>query len=305
MKKTTWVTFFILICNTLSGQFQPLNEQYMLDGLSINPAYAGTREALSLTISYRNQWIGFEGAPTTETLSLHSPLMDNKIGVGLYLMNNEIGITNETGMMGNYSYKMKTGKGQLSLGLGTGFSMRNKDSDDIRFYDQGDEVLMDSRKLFVIPNFSVGIYYYTKKYYAGVSMPFFMTYHYHSTSSKFKIHHSFGDCNYIFTGGYLWKINEEISILPNALFKINPSDDKQLDLNIHVILRDKFWVGTNYRTKNGLIWMFQFQINNQLRAAYSYGIDFSELGKQQNGTHEIMLRYDFKYLLEVVSPRYF
>ena len=289
----------------LYGQFHPLNEQYTLDALSINPAYAGRREAMSVAMSYRHQWVGFEGAPRTEIISIHSPLLQEKTGVGLLIMNNEIGIKQETGIAGNYSYSVKTGAGRLSFGLGAGLSITNKDPHDYNVLDPGDQLVEGTEKKFIMPDFSVGMYYYTDRYYAGISAPFFMNHRFYPSSGDYKLYHSFSDCNYMFTGGYLWKINEDIKMLPNVLFRFNPNRARQVDLNLHVILKDKFWIGTNYRSEKSMIWTLQYQINNQFRIAYSYGTDFSELGRYNRGTHEIMLRYDFKYLLEVVSPRYF
>lgn len=305
MKKALLCLLFIMAFSELYSQLQPLNNQYIVDGLSINPAYAGRREAMSVAVSYRNQWVGFEGAPRTETFSAHSPFLKENIGVGLVLLNNTIGITKQTEIMGNYSYSIKTMPGKLSFGLGAGITIKNKDYNDLRVLDKGDELLSTPNKRFITPDFSAGVYYYTENYYGGFSMPFFMNHRFNSASGKFNAYHDFDNCNYVFTGGYLWKMNEDIKLLPSTLFKFNPSDDKQVDLNIRAIFKDNFWLGATYRTNYGIILNIQYQINNQFRVAYSYGSGFSELSRYQKGTHEIMLRYDFKYLLEVVSPRYF
>ena len=296
---------FIFAFNESYSQFEPLNEQYTLDGLSINPAYAGRREALSVAVSCRNQWLGFEGAPRTEIASMHSQLVSENIGAGLLLINDQIGVTKETGIMGNYSYTIKTGSGKLSFGLGAGMNIKRESPGEYRMLDERDEVLGTGEKVFVMPDFSAGVYYYTDNYYAGFSMPFFMNHRFNPESGKYTMYHNFGDSNYMLTGGYLWKINEDLKLLPNTLFRFRPNGARQIDLNLHLILKDKFWLGTNYRSDKAIIWTLQYQINSQFRVAYSYGNDYSEINSYQKGTHEIMLRYDFKYLLDVISPRYF
>ncbi|MBS3776750.1 MAG: type IX secretion system membrane protein PorP/SprF [Bacteroidales bacterium] len=296
---------FLMAFGESYGQFHPLSEQYTLDALSINPAYAGRREALSIAMSYRHQWVGFEGAPRTEIISMHSPFLKQRPGIGLVLMNNKMGIKQETGVFGNYSYSFKTGPGKLSLGLGAGVSITNKNPHEYRVLDQGDEAVRATQKNFIMPDFSAGVYYYTDRYYAGISAPFFMNHRFSPASGEYEMYHSLDDSNYMVMGGYLWEINESVKLFPNALLRFKPNRARQVDLNLHVIVKDKFWLGTNYRSEKGIIWTLQYQINNQFRLAYSYGTDFSELGRYNRGTHEIMLRYDFKYLLEVVSPRYF
>ncbi len=289
----------------LYSQLQPLNEQYIVDGLSINPAYSGRREALSVAISYRNQWVGFEGAPVTQLGSIHTPLLHENVGIGFLFMNSEIGVTQESGIMSNYSFSFRTGPGKLSLGLGGGVIMRNKNPNELRAADIGDEVLSTGEEVYYMPDFSAGIYYNTDNFFAGLSMPFFMQHRFKSADGEYELYHDFMKSTYIITGGYLWEISDGFKLFPSTLYKYNPNGDQQADASLHMIINDTFWLGAHYRTKDQMIYSFQYQITNQLRLAYSYGTENTELARYHKGTHEITLQFDFKFNVEAISPRYF
>lgn len=305
MKKIILCILFIMAFGKLYSQLQPLNEQYIVDGLSINPAYSGRREALSVAISYRNQWVGFEGAPVTQLGSIHTPLLHENVGIGFLFMNSEIGVTQESGIMSNYSFSFRTGPGKLSLGLGGGVIMRNKNPNELRAADIGDEVLSTGEEVYYMPDFSAGIYYNTDNFFAGLSMPFFMQHRFKSADGEYELYHDFMKSTYIITGGYLWEISDGFKLFPGTLYKYNPNGDKQADASLHMIINDTFWLGAHYRTKDQMIYSFQYQITNQLRLAYSYGTENTELARYHKGTHEITLQFDFKFNVEAISPRYF
>ena len=286
------------------AQLQPLLDQYNLNGLSINPAYAGSQEALNLGLYSRNQWVGFEGAPRTFTFSMHSPMKNKKVNLGLIVLNDKLGSKNETGFIFNYAYRMDLGYGSLSLGIGAGLSSISSDLSMIRYTDPNDLLLIDPAQRAFLPEFSTGIYYNTEKLFIGVSAPLFST-HVLNTEGKFKMGFQPGNANYLLTGGYIFRLSESFELMPSVLLKTNPSDDTQLDLNCNLIFREKFWLGSSIRTNGNLSTILQMQVNPQLRIAYSYGYEISELSSYQKGSHEVMILYNFRYLLNVISPRYF
>ena len=305
MRKIVLCILFIMAFGKLYSQLQPMSEQYIVDGLSINPAYAGRREALSIAISYRHQWVGFEGAPVTQTGSIHSPLLHENVGVGLLFMNSEIGVTQESGIMSNYSFSFRTGRGRMSLGLGAGVILKNKNPNKLRSVDPDDEVLSSAEEAYYMPDFSAGVYYNTDNFFAGFSMPFFIHHRFNSAKGEYELYHDFEKCTYMATGGYLWEISDDFKLFPNTLYRYNPKGHQQADMSLYMILGEKFWLGGSYRTENQMIFTFQYQITNQLRIAYSYGTENTALSRYNKGTHEITLQYDFKYLVEAISPRYF
>jgi type IX secretion system PorP/SprF family membrane protein len=289
----------------LLGQMFPLSDHYLYNALSINPAFAGCHEALSTTISYRNQWIGFEDAPNSQVLSVHAPVHNDRIGLGLLVEKNSIGIFKESSFIGNYAYRMELRDGKLALGLGFGFTLYNVAWNELKATDANDVKLMINSTSTVLPSFSLGTYYYTKKYFIGISMPQFLSHELDKSTGKYKISSNFSGSNYFLTGGYEVDLSHDVKLLPSLLLKYHPNNAIQIDYNAQLILKDKIWLGISYRNKNMLVGMLQFQLNYQIRMAYSYDFDIGTLGEYRNGSHEVVLNYVFRYTRKVVGPRQF
>jgi type IX secretion system PorP/SprF family membrane protein len=285
------------------GQMFPLSDHYLYNALTINPAFAGCQDALSATISYRNQWVGFKDAPKSEILSVHTPVYNDRIGLGLLVERNSIGIFKETSLIGNYAYRMELRDGKLSLGLGFGVTLSNIAWNELVAADANDIQLMNNRASAVLPAFSLGTYYYTKKYFIGISMPLFLSYEIDKSTGKYKIGNPFSGSNYFFTGGYEVGIGHNVKLLPSLLIKYHPNIAVQVDYNAQINFKDKFWIGFGYRNRDMLVGLLQCQLNDQLRMAYSYDFDLGRVGKYINGSHEILLNYVFRYTRKVVGPR--
>ncbi len=289
----------------LMGQMFPLSDHYVVNALAINPAFAGCQDALSLTASYRNQWVGFNDAPKSYILSVHTPVFNDRVGLGLLVEKNSIGIFKETSFLGNYAYRMELQEGKLAFGLGFGVTVSNTAWNELVATDANDMQLMTSPTSAVLPNFSLGVYYYTKKYYIGVSMPLLLSYELDKNTGKYKIGNNFARSNYFFTTGYEVGLNSLVKFLPSILIKYHPDNAVQIDYNAQINLKDRFWMGIGYRNKDILVGMLQCQLNYQIRMAYSYDYDFSSIGKYLNGSHEIVLNYIFKFERKVRGPRQF
>ena len=289
----------------LWGQMFPLSDHYEVNALAINPAYAGCQDALSLTASYRDQWVGFKDAPKSYILSVHSPVYNDRMGLGLLVEKNSIGIFKETSFFGNYAYRMELREGKLAMGLGFGVTVSNSAWNELVAADPNDVQLMNSETSAVLPNFSLGIYYYTKKYYFGISMPLFLSHDLDESTGKYKISNNFSGSNYFVSGGYELGIGPLLKFLPSVLIKYHPDNPVQIDLNARISLKDKLWMGIGYRSKDMLVGMVQCQLNYQLRMGYSYDFNFGDIGKYMNGSHEIVLNYVFKYSRKVTGPRQF
>lgn len=304
-KKLLHIVLILVLTAPAFGQLEPLLDQHQLNGLAINPAYAGSRDALNVGLHTRAQWTGFNGAPRTTTLSAHTPLKNKKVNVGLVVMGDRLGSRKETGFLLNYAYRIPLASGKLALGLAAGIASLTPDMDLIRYADQGDRLLEDPGLRAVLPEFSLGAYYHTEKYFVGLSMPLFMSHLSPGGSGDYKSSFRPAEANYIINAGYLFSVSKNIDILPSALLRVNPANASQLDFHCDVIYAQKFWLGANVRTNGQLSALLQMQINPQFRVGYSYGYELSELSSYQHGSHELSLRYNFRYTLKVTSPRYY
>jgi type IX secretion system PorP/SprF family membrane protein len=289
----------------LLGQMFPLSDHYVYNALVINPAFAGCHDALSATISYRNQWVGFKDAPKSYTISVHTPIGNDRIGLGLLVEKNSIGIYKETSFIGNYAYRRELYNGKLALGLGFGIKVYNIAWNELDATDADDVQLMNNPESAILPVFSLGAYYYTKKYFIGISLPLLLSHELDQSTGKYKIENNFSGYNYFFTGGYEVGITPQVKLLPSLLIKYHPNNGIQIDYNAQISLKDRIWMGMGYRNKNMLVGMLQCQLNYQLRMTYSYDFDLGTIGRYRNGSHEIVLNYVFKYARKVVGPRQF
>jgi type IX secretion system PorP/SprF family membrane protein len=302
MKKILKSFILLLIPISLAGQLTPVTSQYVLNPLGINPAYAGNRGALNIAAFYRRQWAGISGAPETMTLAADSPFLDSKLGLGLIIASDKIGVTKETHFLTNYSYKISMKKGILSFGLGAGLLTTNTKWSDLVVLDPGDENLLTNSRVFVIPDFSFGIYYSYQNYFGGFSIPKLLGYRFNFNKNKYTLIFSPGQYNYLLNGGYIYTLSQKIKLFPSTLITFSPKEKLLVDLNAYVSYIDRIWVGASYRNKRSLGILFQYAVNNQFRIAYTYDIDFGKLSNYSNGSHEIMLRYEFHYRVDAISP---
>jgi type IX secretion system PorP/SprF family membrane protein len=290
---------------SLSGQLTPVTNQYVLNPLTINPAYAGNRGALNIAAFYRRQWVGIAGAPETMTLAMDAPFLDAKLGLGLIITNDKIGVTKETQFNSYYSYKISMEKGNLSLGLGAGLITTNTAWSDLVVLDPGDEYYLVDSRVFVVPDFSFGAYYSYQNYFAGFSIPKLLGYKFDFDKNKYTLKVNPGQYYYLFNTGYVFSLTPKSKFFPSTLVTFSPGKKLLYDINAHFSFFDRFWVGASYRSNRSLAGLLQFAVNNQLRVAYTYDFDFGKLGRYSNGSHEIMLRYEFRYKVDVVNPLIF
>jgi type IX secretion system PorP/SprF family membrane protein len=302
MKRIIKSLILLLIPLSLAGQLTPVTSQYVLNPLSINPAYAGNRGALNIAAFYRRQWAGIPGAPETMTLAADAPFLDSKLGLGFSITNDKIGVTKETHFLTNYSYKINMNKGSLSLGLGAGLITTNTSWSDLVVLDPGDENFLTNSRVFVVPDFTFGVYYSNQNYFAGLSIPKLLGYKFNYDKNKYTLMVKPGNYNYLLNAGYVYTLNQKIKLFPSTLITISPGEKLLVDLNAYVSLNDRIWAGVSYRNSRSLGALCQFAVNNQFRIAYTYDFDFGMLGQYSNGSHEIMLRYEFHYKVNAVSP---
>ncbi|MFN3404920.1 MAG: type IX secretion system membrane protein PorP/SprF [Cytophagaceae bacterium] len=288
------------------AQQQAMYTHYSFNTQAINPAYAGTRDALTVTTLHRSQWVGFEGAPKTYTVNMHSPVFNNQLGVGLSLMNDKIGPLNTTSVYADFAYKLKVSeKGKLAFGIKGGFDMVQVNFNSIILNQQNDPAFAANYQSKMIPNVGAGAYYYTPTWYFGVSIPKIMENSLRFTGSsmlaKEKRH-------FFFIAGRVFDLGNNIKFKPTTFVKATNGAPIEADLTGMLIFSDKIEVGAMFRTGDAIGALFGINLSDQLRFGYSFDWSYGiPTGRYNYGSHELILRYDFIYKdrYKVRSPRYF
>ncbi len=287
---------------SVSGQLTPATNHYVLNPLTINPGYAGNRGVMNVAAFYRKQWVGIKGAPETVSLALDAPVANDKLGLGLIILNDKIGVTKETQFNTNYAYRIEVGKGLLSLGLGAGVLITNTAWSKLVVLDQGDEYYLTDSKVFTVPNFSFGAYYTIDNFFAGLSIPKLVGQKFDYDKNRYLLKNNFNDYIYMLNAGYMIDLSPKVKFLPSTLLALSLGDKILYDINAHFRIMDRFWIGASYRNNRSVTGLFQFQLTNQLKFAYSYDFDFNKLKTFSSGSHEVMLRYEFRYKIDAISP---
>lgn len=275
----------------------------MYNGMYINPAYAGSKEALSVDLLYRNQWVGFNGSPTTTILSAHAPLKNENIAIGGMIFNDAIGIESNTGIYGNYAYRVKNNGNTLSLGLSGGMDFLSENWNEV-ISTEGSDPQFNTGNNNILPNFSFGSYYYNEKYFIGFSMPFFLSRNY-INQNKVTVKQDLNSTNLILEGGLNLKLNDDFSLKPSTLLKVIPGIEYQIDLNLLTEYKRIFGFGGSYRTNTAIIAMIYFNFQKNFTLSYAYDYNVGKNSQYFGGSHEIYLRYIFKQELNAENPRYF
>lgn len=309
MKK--YITFVLLLISAsaskLHAQQEAMYSQYMFNTLAINPAYAGSRNVTSATALYRNQWVGINGAPETITFSIDAPLKSKKVGLGLQVFNDKIGITKTTGAFASYAYRIRLQKGTLAFGLQAGASQYRADFQDVSLTpDPSNDVAFSQNVNKVLVNVGTGVYYNTDRFYIGLSSPQLLN----NKLSNFTV-----EGNNVFNGqalhlffatGYVFPLSDVFALKPSVLVKGVKGAPIEADLNATLWIKDVFAIGLQYRTKADMSAMIEIQASPQVRLGYAYDRSLTKLVQYNSGSHEIMLRYEFGFEKgKILSPRYF
>ncbi|HLP56367.1 MAG TPA: type IX secretion system membrane protein PorP/SprF [Fluviicola sp.] len=312
--KTTINIVLTVLCigsgSTLQAQQNPMFTHYMYNTLSVNPAYAGSREALSITAIHRSQWVGFSGAPMTQTLTLHSPIFNKHIGLGLTAMNDKIGPVNTTGVSGAFAYIMQlTERSKLALGVSGGVNILQADLTSVALDDPDDPTYLNNTRNRTTPNFGVGAYYSRDRFYAGISVPNLVE------SDLSSVENVDGVAlvgkatrHYFFIAGAMFRLTDNLGFLPTTLVKATAGAPLQVDVTASFVIHRKLSLGAMYRTGDAFGALIGFDISEQFRISYSFDWSYGVRTAQYNsGSHEIMLRYEFIYpgKKQIRSPRYF
>lgn len=307
MKKRYLILLLLTVFTSfnLHAQQDPHYTQYMYNMSVMNPAYAGSKENLSMGLLYRKQWVEIEDAPTTGTFFGHSPIGKN-VGLGLSVISDKIGPVEENNVYGDFSYTLELGgEHKLAFGLKAGITLHNVGLfSDINHTlpDPNDPAFKEntSNSFF---NLGTGLFYYTNKYYLGLSVPNMMK----STHLDFN-GRSFGSevNHYFLTGGYVFDVNDNLKFKPFFMLKSAFNTPTSLDLSTNFLIRDKLELGATYRLEDSFGAMVNYQVAPNLKIGYAYDHITSDLKVTTPASHEIILLFDVNFNKKVSrSPRYF
>mgnify|MGYP006283875071 CR=1 FL=1 len=308
MQKLFTAILLLALSSLASAQsYSPLYSQYMENGLAINPAYAGSRESFSNTLLYRNQWMGFDGAPKTQTLSSHAPLLNDKVALGLLVMHEEIGVTDNYELYTNYAFRFRLGEGKLALGLRAGTSWKQSNWNEINTSSdlEDDAFSQANAERVFMPNAGVGIFFYNSFMFTGVSVPAMLSYKEKDGGGAYEMYHDLNNYDIFGTLGFFIRTSRQLQLNPSAMVRYRSGANLQVDANLNFIIMNALWIGASYRMDNEFGALVAYQINEQLRLGYAYDYMSGEMQQFNNGSHEILLRYEFKYKVRAESPRFF
>jgi len=295
----------ICVFTETHAQQDPQYTQYMYNTMSVNPAYVGSKGHGTITGLGRTQWVGFEGAPDTQTLSYDTPIGFRGLGLGFNLVNDKIGPSHELYLDGNLSYTIDTGEdGNLAFGLKLGMRLLNIDWSIGRSLEQ--ETLFDNNITNkFLPTIGAGLYYYKPKWYIGFSIPNFLNQEHYDETLRSVEEAAIERMHFFLIAGYVFDLSENIKFKPAGLFKGVAGAPVSLDLSANFLFFNKFRAGVAWRWGDSVAGLLGFQISEALKLGYSYDLTTSNYRVANSGTHEIMLQYEIFKQKRLKSPRFF
>lgn len=276
---------------------------YMYNTQSINPAYAGSRDVLSIFGLYRTQWIGLEGAPKTANFSVNTPLSD-RVGAGLSVLSEKIGPSDETTVSADFSYNIPLNETyRLFFGVKATANLLNIDYTKLDIYNPNDPNFQGNIDSKFSPNIGAGVYLQSDKAYIGLSVPSILeTTHY----DDFEVSNVKEKMHAYLMGGYVFDLSPSVKFKPAFILKGVVGAPLQADLSANFLFSEKFTLGAAYRWDAAVSAMVGFQVTPGLMAGYAYDFDTTNLGNYNSGSHEIFLRFEiFKYNVPIFNPRFF
>ena len=290
--------FGILSYSQQDSQFT----QYMYNTINVNPAYAGTRETFNAFVLHRNQWVGLDGAPVTNTASINTNVGDSKFGVGLSFVNDNIGPTQENAISADIAYIIPlSGEYKLSFGIKGTANLYSLDVNKLTIFQANDPEFQNlNGKLS--PNFGTGVYFYSDKFYVGASVPNFNKTKYYNAND---VSINTKSVSYYLLSGYVFDLSQSVKFKPSFLAKVDEGAPFQLDVNANFMFNDKFVVGASYRLDSAVSALVGFQFSNSWFLGYGYDLETTKLSNYNSGSHEIFLRYEIFKNTRISTPRFF
>lgn len=296
------LSLICLLGGWLYAQQSPQYTQYMYNTLNINPGYTGSNGRLEATLLHRSQWTGIDGAPKTQSLSVHGKLSD-KVGLGFSAFNDNIGPANLTNINATFGYHLYISPtARLGLGLNAGIDILDIDWSKGRYYD-GTDPTFNSNANELKPTIGAGAFFYTYNWYAGISVPNFVNTSFYSDEDEVVYN---TDMHYYLIGGYVFDISPSVLLKPTFMAKITSGAPVTYDISANVLLQNTFNLGVGYRFDDALSALVGFHLNQSFFVGYAFDYSLSDLNKYDNGSHEIILRFAVpEQRQRARSPRFF
>lgn len=303
MRKLIFISVFLSAGLSAFAQQQSIYSQYIFNLYMINPAYVGARDALSANLSYRTQWVGFEGSPKTQNFSIHSPLKNKNMALGLQLQNDEIGARKSPFGALAYAYQIRMPKDRkVSMGIQAGMINYQINWGQLEYEVPNDPIAFGTDGNRWIPTFDFGVMYLSPKGYVGISA---------ASLNQARLNESdLSDArlNTFFNviAGHVFELSDNITLKPSTLIRKSAQGPVQFDANIGVLFSNTLWLTTTYRYDFGMVFSAHCMLKKRMHIGYAYDYALNNLVAVQSGTHEIFIGYDFNlYRSKPTSPRYF
>lgn len=300
---------FLLVFLSGYGQQDAQFTQYMYNTININPGYAGSREAMSVFAMHRTQWVGLDGAPITNTASVNTPINGSNVGLGLSIINDRIGPSDENNIAIDFSYSINTSdRYKLSFGLKASANLLNVDFNKLSQYDQNDYAFQTNIDNKFSPNIGIGFYLHSDNTYVGLSAPYLLeTKHFDRyAATGANSHVAKENINLYLIAGHVLDLSYNVKFKPSLLTKYVQGAPLQVDLSTNFIFNDKFVAGLAYRWSAAVSAMVGFQASDSWFIGYGYDLETTRLSNYNSGSHEIFLRYElFNKYTKIISPRFF
>lgn len=300
------ILMLLLHCTKGFAQQEPSFTHYSFNTQVINPAYAGLWDNLGFLVLGRQQWVGFDGAPKTYTLSVQTPTRFRNVSLGMNLISDKAGFESRTSLNLDYSYRLQLNPYLfLNLGIKGGITGYSVDFSEYIGYpgDPSDPMFMGDIERKIFPNFGVGAYLFSDNYYVGLSIPKMIKFDPEDNFNNFSIA---AEMRHLFLiGGYVYEISDDVQFKPTILARIVSGAPAIFDLSPNFLLREKLWLGANYRISDSFGFIVQWVFENQLRIGYGVEFTTTPLRTAHNGTHEVMVSYELGSRRKWSSPRWF
>jgi len=300
--KYFYCAILYLFCLSSFSQQDPQYTQYMYNLPVINPAYVGATEYLNLGVLYRNQWTEIDGAPQTSTFFGNFKISEN-IGAGLSVIADQLGPVRETNLYADLGYAVTLKENhKLAFGLKIGATFHDIGLKNLNVFDPNDPFFSQNINS-TTPNIGAGLFYFTDNYYAGISIPNFLSsIHLNANGNRIGSETQ----HFIVTGGYVFSLPKKVKLRPSFLVKSAFSAPFSFDLNINVLLYDKLELGISYRNTDSVSGLVNFAVTEQLNIGYAYDAVTSDIRQFAPSSHEIIIRYSFtEKAKRIKSPRFF
>ena len=279
--------------------------QYLNNTVTINPAYAAAAETWSSTLLHRSQWVGFDGAPVTQTLSFQLPLSKLNMGLGLSITNDKIGPSKETGIYADYAYRINLSKfNHLVFGVKSGIDLFQRTINAGDYNSLKDNFLANNIPNIFLPNFGWGAYFYARDYFIGLSTPRLLRNQFIGSKKLDLTNNGKQEMHFFLLGGCVYIINKNFVVKPSLLTKVTINAPISMDLNINFLVQNKMWLGLMFRFVDAFGVTVQYQISNNIKAGYAFEKTVSNIGTYSYGSHEIMVSFSGKSTRKT-SFRYF